>query len=35
VTLVADLHGTAEVADRASAKPEDRWPVQLLQCFPA
>jgi hypothetical protein len=35
VTLVADLHGAAQVADRPSAKAEDRWPVQLLQCFPA
>lgn len=35
VTLVADLHGGVAVADRPAAKPEDRWPVQLLQCFPA
>jgi hypothetical protein len=35
VTLVADLQGGVAVADRPSAKPEDRWPVQLLQCFPA
>lgn len=35
VTLVADLTGGAVVADRPAAKPEDRWPVQLLQCFPA
>lgn len=33
VTLVADLNGTVMVADRVSAKPEDRWPVELLQCF--
>ena len=35
VTLVADLQGSVAVADRPSARSEDRWPVQLLQCFPA
>ena len=34
VTLVVDLYGTVVAADTASAKPGDRWPVQLLQCFP-
>src|SRR5512134_3530375 len=32
VTLVADLAGNVAVSDSASAKPRDRWPVQLLQC---
>jgi hypothetical protein len=35
VTLVADLQGAAVVAERPAAKPEDRWPLQLLQCLPA
>jgi hypothetical protein len=35
VTLVADLAGTVTVADSATARPRDRWPVQLLHCFPA
>ncbi len=35
VTLVADLRGAAAVADRPSAKPQDRWPIRLLECFPA
>jgi hypothetical protein len=35
VTLVADLYGAAAVADRPAAKLQDRWPIQLLQCFPA
>ena len=34
VTLVVDLYGTVVSADTASAKPGERWPVQLLQCFP-
>jgi hypothetical protein len=34
VTIVADLAGPAAVADSASARPKDRWPVQLLQCLP-
>jgi hypothetical protein len=33
VTMVADLYGTVAVADTASAKPQDQWPVQLLQCL--
>jgi len=35
VTIVADQYGTVTAADTASAKPEERWPVQLLQCFSA
>jgi len=35
VAVAADVYGLVAVADAASAKPEDRWPVQLLQCFPA
>jgi len=35
VTLVADLVGNVTAADRASSKPAERWPVQLLQCLPA
>jgi hypothetical protein len=34
VSMVADLHGTVAVANTAWSKPEDRWPVQLLQRFP-
>ena len=33
VTLLADLNGNVTVADVAAPKPEERWPVQLLQCF--
>jgi hypothetical protein len=33
VTLLADLGGNVTVANVAAPKPEDRWPVQLLQCF--
>ena len=33
VAVLADLNGSVSVADAAAAKPEDRWPVQLLQCF--
>jgi hypothetical protein len=35
VTLVADLAGSVTVAESASARATDRWPVQLLQCLPA
>jgi hypothetical protein len=34
VALLADVYGTVNVADSARAKPEDRWPVKLLQTFP-
>jgi len=35
VAVVADVYGAVAVAHGASTKPADRWPVQLLQCFPA
>jgi hypothetical protein len=33
VGTVADLYGTVTAANTASAKPQDHWPVQLMQCF--
>src|SRR5690242_7372491 len=35
VTMLADVSGRVAVADAASARPADWWPVQLLQCLPA
>jgi hypothetical protein len=33
VATVADIYGTVAAANTASAKPQDYWPVQLMQCF--
>jgi hypothetical protein len=33
VGTVADVYGTVTAANTASAKPQDHWPVQLMQCF--
>jgi hypothetical protein len=35
VTMLADVAGSVAIADAASAKPDEWWPVQLLQCLPA
>ena len=35
VTMLADVTGSVTIADAASAKPDEWWPVQLLQCLPA
>src|SRR4051794_19598809 len=34
VTMLADVAGSVAIADVASAKPDEWWPVQLLQCLP-